>query len=126
MSADFAPIFDNKAVQPFRYWTHKILPLVYDDSLSYYELIAKVYEKLNEAINAVDTNIEDMHSMLIAYKQLEDYVNQYTDPEEVERIVSAEVTKLVLQGAIRVDLTEYLKKVDVGAIPNETIDVIVR
>ena len=33
---------------PFRFWCQKVLPLVYDDSLSYYELLCKVVSKLNE------------------------------------------------------------------------------
>ena len=33
---------------PFRFWCQKVLPLVYDDSLSYYELLCKVVGKLNE------------------------------------------------------------------------------
>lgn len=32
----------------FRWWCHKVLPLVYDDSLSYYELLCKVVKQLNE------------------------------------------------------------------------------
>ena len=38
-------------VEPVRYWCHKILPLVYDDSLSYMELLNKVVYKLNEVVN---------------------------------------------------------------------------
>lgn len=34
--------------RPFRFWCQKVLPLVYDDSLSYYELLCKVVCKLNE------------------------------------------------------------------------------
>lgn len=34
----------------FKWWAHKILPLVYDDSLSYYEFLCKVMDKLNEII----------------------------------------------------------------------------
>lgn len=34
----------------FRFWCQKVLPAVYDDSLSYYELLCKVLEKLNEVI----------------------------------------------------------------------------
>ena len=34
--------------QPFRFWCQKVLPLVYDDSLSYYELLAKVVDYLNK------------------------------------------------------------------------------
>lgn len=39
------------SVSALRYWCYKILPLVYDDSLSYYEVLCKVTEKLNEVIS---------------------------------------------------------------------------
>lgn len=45
----------------FKWWAHKILPLVYDDSLSYYEFLCKVMDKLNEIIahdQEQDTAIE--------------------------------------------------------------------
>ena len=38
------------AINPIKFWCQKILPLVYDDSLSYYELLCKVTAKLNELI----------------------------------------------------------------------------
>lgn len=41
-------------IDNLRYWCHKILPLVYDDSLSYYETLCKTSAKLNEVI--VSTN----------------------------------------------------------------------
>jgi hypothetical protein len=31
-------------LKPFRFWCQKALPLVYDDSLSYYELLCKVVD----------------------------------------------------------------------------------
>lgn len=34
-------------LRPFRFWCQKVLPLVYDDSLSYYELLCKVVAYLN-------------------------------------------------------------------------------
>ena len=34
-------------LKPFRFWCQKVLPLVYDDSLSYYELLNKVVNYLN-------------------------------------------------------------------------------
>ena len=33
-----------------RFWCYKVLPLVYDDSLSYYELLCKLVNKINEII----------------------------------------------------------------------------
>lgn len=42
-------------MKPFRWFSNKILPLVYDDSLSYYEVLCKVVAKLNEVIAFVAT-----------------------------------------------------------------------
>lgn len=38
-------------MKEFKFWCQKILPLVYDDSMSYYEVLCKVAYKLNELIN---------------------------------------------------------------------------
>ena len=41
-------------IDNLRYWCHKILPLVYDDSLSYYEVLCKTSTKLNEVIDSTN------------------------------------------------------------------------
>lgn len=41
---------DFKEVTTMRYWCQKVLPLVYDDSLSYYDVLNKVTKKLNDLI----------------------------------------------------------------------------
>lgn len=49
-------------VRPLRFWCQKILPLTYDDSLSYYELLCRFASKCNEiidAINNIDQNFKD-------------------------------------------------------------------
>lgn len=35
----------------FRFWCQKVLPLVYDDSLSYYEVLCKVVKYINDLID---------------------------------------------------------------------------
>lgn len=50
-------------IKDLRFWVQKVLPLVYDDSLSYYELLCKVVDKLNEiikTINVSDDNVEEI------------------------------------------------------------------
>lgn len=42
------------------FWCHKILPLVYDDSLSYYETLCKFIQKLNEVSEAVNNQNENI------------------------------------------------------------------
>ena len=39
-----------KELKYFKFWCYKVLPLVYDDSLSYYEVLCKVVKYINELI----------------------------------------------------------------------------
>jgi hypothetical protein len=41
-------------IDKLKYWCRKILPLVYDDSLSYYETLCKTSAKLNEVIDSTN------------------------------------------------------------------------
>lgn len=59
--------------KPFRFWCQKVLPLVYDDSLSYYELLCKVVCKLNELAEN-QNNLSDEIKQVA--KDLEDFKNQ--------------------------------------------------
>lgn len=52
------------AIFPFRYWCYKILPLVYDDSLSYYEVLCKVTAKLNEVIKMVNSSTDNVYEIV--------------------------------------------------------------
>lgn len=54
-----------KSIDHFKFWCQKVLPLVYDDSLSYYETLCKVIKTLNDVIadiNALPNYIKDLVS----------------------------------------------------------------
>ena len=54
-------------LEPFKFWCQKVLPNVYDDSLSYYEYLCKLNEYLNEVIAQINTltdNMEDYETDL--------------------------------------------------------------
>ena len=46
-------------VAPFRYYVQMVLPAVYGDELSYYEVLAKVTEKLNEVIENLNKQVKN-------------------------------------------------------------------
>lgn len=46
-------------IEKLRIWCHKILPLVYDDSLSYYEVLCKLTGKVNEVINWINDGFKE-------------------------------------------------------------------
>ena len=43
----------------------KVLPLVYDESLSYYESICKLVSKVNEVVNVYNNTIDDKINEII-------------------------------------------------------------
>jgi hypothetical protein len=77
----------SDGIKPFRFWCQKVLPLVYDDSLSYYETLCRVVDKLNEVIEHsgtayVDEQIEALRKELIdLIQQTSAADREYTDQE---------------------------------------------
>lgn len=65
-------------VSPLRFWCQKVLPLVYDESLSYEELLCKVVAKLNEVINNID-GIPDYIKELLSEENLHDLLSELLD-----------------------------------------------
>lgn len=54
-----------KYINSFRFWCNKILPLVYDESLSYYELLCKVIDYLNTVVrDGINVNQEAISNLL--------------------------------------------------------------
>lgn len=97
-AADFAPQLAGYTGQgAFRFWCQKVLPIVYDDSLSYYELLGKVVHYLNNVIKDMATAGENIDSLLEAYKELEGYINQYLD---LEKAVSDKLDKMADDGTL--------------------------
>ena len=80
---------------PFRFWCQKVLPTVYDDSLSYYELVNKIVIYLNENTEDLETVNGNVEALYNAFVNLQNYVNQYFDqnfPELVEEKLDEMVT----------------------------------
>lgn len=87
--------FTYSFIPLFKFWCQKIIPLVYDNSMSYYELLCKVVEYLNQVIEQVDKNsaqiainIQDIKGLkaeldatLAEFEKVKngEYVNLYID-----------------------------------------------
>lgn len=72
---------NNMQPKPFRFWTQKVLPLVYDDSLSYYEVLNRVVAKLNQVIAYVSDDIDSLVTELVL-----SYFSRVTYNEETKTI----------------------------------------
>ena len=64
-------------MKPFPFRVQKVLPLVYDDSLSYYEVLAKLVQKINEIVEDINDNlqtymIENWNTLFVDIAYIED------------------------------------------------------
>ena len=94
---------------PFRYWCQKVLPLVYDDSLSYYELLCKVVDYLNKTMHDVETLHGDVVSLHTAYVELQSYVNDYFDNLDVQKEINNKLDKMASDGSLSTIIAPYVQ-----------------
>lgn len=107
--ADFTPqLGDYKTLQPFRYWCQKVLPLVYDDSLSYYELLCKVVDYLNKTMEDVETLHGDVTSLRSAYEELQSYVNNYFATLDVQEEINNKLDSMAKDGTLTNLIRAYI------------------
>lgn len=129
--ANFGPtMLGYTGQQPFRFWCQKVLPLVYDDSLSYYELLNKVVDYLNNTISDVanvETNVDSLNTSfgslqsfvndnvgdtIEAFNTLESFVNDYFTNLDVQEEINVKLDAMAANGT----LTQLL--IDTGVIPD--------
>ncbi len=80
-------------LKPFRFWCQKVLPLVYDDSLSYYELLCKVVEYLNNVIL-------DTVELQQLFTELKDYVENYFNNLSVQEEINNKLDQMAENGEL--------------------------
>lgn len=106
--ANFTPELGNyKTLQPFRYWCQKVLPLVYDDSLSYYELLCKVVDYLNKTMEDVETLHGDVTNLHTAYEELQAYVNNYFSTLDVQEEINNKLDNMANSGVLYEIIRRY-------------------
>ena len=81
-------------IDKVKFWCYKVLPLVYDDSLSYYELLCKVVGKLNELIEkyaSFDDMVEEIQSAIDALqKQIDEFDTTY-----IEKLIKDKLANMI-------------------------------
>ena len=70
----------------FRFWCFKVLPLVYDDELSYYEVICKCVDYINNLIENNKAIINDVEKLRQELKQVQEWIKNY-DTSFAESII---------------------------------------
>lgn len=87
-------------IQPFRYHCQKTLPLVYDDSLSYYELLCKVIQRLNDMINDVNVNSDKIETLRLKHEALVKYTLDYFKNLNVQKEIDNKLDRMAESGEL--------------------------
>lgn len=78
----------------FKMWCYKVLPLVYDESLSYYEILCKVVKYINNLIDRdkiIGNELNDLKKELDAVnKWIDDFDTSY-----IEKIVTQYLSTMI-------------------------------
>lgn len=131
-------------VENFRFWCQKVLPLVYDDSLSYYELLCKMVTYLNNTIQAVNENTEDVTNMRseltefegaittevsnfktyvnVKVAELESYMNNYFNSLDVQNEINVKLDVMAQSGELTNLMKPYIDSMTEGF--DERIDYV--
>ena len=88
-----------RELSPFRYFCQTVLPTVFDDSLSYYELLNKLVAFLNNVVNTVNETGESFNGVLDSFTELQNNVNNNLDSidtafENLQNSVNENVDKV--------------------------------
>lgn len=65
-----------------RFWCQKVLPLVYDDSLSYYEILCKITKYINDLIDQDKIFADEASQLREDLKELSDELAKWNEDSD--------------------------------------------
>lgn len=78
----------------FRFWCYKVLPLTYDNSLSYYEVLCKVVKYINELIEQDKIFGEELEALRKDLTVVQEWINNF-DTSFFESMVDKYVATMI-------------------------------
>lgn len=88
--------------KPFRFWCQKVLPAVYDDSLSYYELLCKVVAYLNDMSSQTETQFNNLEK---EFNELKSFVDNYFNNLDVQDEINKKLDDMANSGVLNIFLS---------------------
>lgn len=79
----------------FRFWCYKVLPLVYDDSLSYYEILCKVVTYINELIEQDKIFGNELANLSKELEKVKEWIKNF-DTSYIEELIKKYIATMIL------------------------------
>lgn len=81
----------------FRFWCQSVLPVVYDDSLSYYEVLCKVVEHINKLVDTDKEIFDDIDELNAELEEVNKKIDEI-DTSFAEELISEAIATMVFFG----------------------------
>lgn len=78
----------------FHFWCQKVLPLVYDDSLSYYEVLCKVVKYINDLIDQDRIFADQIQELQADLAKVQEWIDSY-DTSFAEKIIREHLATMI-------------------------------
>ena len=78
----------------FRFWCYKVLPLVYDDSLSYYEILCKVVDYINNLIETDKVQNDGIEKLKKEVQEVQKWIDNF-DTSYAESIIAQYLATMI-------------------------------
>lgn len=91
-------------MEKLKFFTNNILPLVYDDTLSYYELLCKVVQYLNDTIDHMNEMDDNFAKLQANFVELKNYIDNYFDNLDLQEEVNKKLDEMIADGTINSEI----------------------
>lgn len=81
-------------LETFRFWCFKVLPLVYDDSLSYYEILCKVVDYINKLIEQDKVFGDEIEKLKQEISVVQNWIKNF-DTSYAEEIIKQYIATMI-------------------------------
>lgn len=99
----------------FRFYCQKVLPLVYDTSLSYYEVLCKIVDYLNKTMETVNDLSDEFDNLKTSFDELKEYVD--TEIAKLRKYIDDELAKYNDEYFDNLIEQKFLEMIDSGYFP---------
>lgn len=78
----------------FRFWCYKVLPLVYDNSLSYYEILCKMVDYINNLIETDKLQNDEINKLKQEIQAVQNWIDNF-DTSFAENVIAQYLATMI-------------------------------
>lgn len=99
-------------VPPFVKFVASAVPMVFDNSLSYYEALCALWKYIQDMTDVINNNATLEEEYIEKFNELKTFVDHYFDNLDVQEEINNKLDQMVEDGTFEEILSEYFHKLD--------------